>query len=87
MLTTDWISASARTVTHMEAYLRELKQQATHVAERIDPVDRGYFTADEDDQVQALLVSYRQARQALLDLIRDGRTVAATRQTTTTRCS
>ena len=76
MLSKNWISTTARTVVHIHGFLRDLKQQATRVAEQITPERRGYFTAHEDDQVHALLVSYWQTRQALLDLIRDCRAVA-----------
>ena len=62
-------AANARTVKHLHAYLRELRDHASELEESIQAVDRGYFVADEDDAVRGLLVSYWQTRNALLELI------------------
>lgn len=67
------IDRGIRTINHLTQYIAELKGQASQLQESIDPVARGYFSATEDDQVSALLVSYCQCRAALLDLIDDYR--------------
>lgn len=67
------IATNARTVVHLADYFGELKQAASQVAANISAVDRGYFTPDEDEQVQAILVSYLQSRSAFYDLINDCR--------------
>jgi len=61
--------AGVRTVTNLAAYLEELKAAATQLAGRVGAGRRGYFTPSEEEQVLGLLVSYRQTRSALLELI------------------
>jgi hypothetical protein len=63
------LALGVRTVKQIADYFAELKQSATAVAERVAAQRRGYFTPDEDDDTQALLVSYWQTRHALFDLI------------------
>jgi hypothetical protein len=63
------IKNGARAVPQLAEYLEELKQSAGALNIEIDPVGRGYFVADEEEQMQALLVSYWQTRSALHELI------------------
>ena len=70
------IQSEVETVTYLAEYFDELKNAARRVATTINAVDRGYFTADEDEQVQAILVSYLQSRAALYDLINECRNYA-----------
>ena len=65
--------SNVQTVKHLAEYFAELKTTAIQVASTISAVDRGYFTAGEDEKVQAILVSYLQSRGALYDLINDAR--------------
>lgn len=68
MTTTD-LPAAARTVIHVAEFFGELKARSSQLAERISPSERGYFTPDEEEPAQSLLVSYWQARNALFELI------------------
>lgn len=70
------IHSNIETVIYLAEYFGELKNAARQVASTINAVDRGYFTADEDEQVQAILVSYLQSRAALYDLIDESRDYA-----------
>jgi hypothetical protein len=63
------ISAGVRTVTHASNYFDELKAKAAVLAQRRSAHDRGYFTPNEEDEIRAVLVSYWQVRNALLELI------------------
>ena len=63
------IEAGVRTVVHLFGYVDELKQQAMVLRRQTPGQVRGYFTPAEDDNIRALLVSYRQSRAALLELI------------------
>jgi hypothetical protein len=63
------IANGARTIDQMAVYLEELKQSAGALNMEIDPVGRGYFVAEEEEQTHALLVSYCQTRAALHELI------------------
>jgi hypothetical protein len=58
-------------VEHLTTYLGELRVRAEEVAASISPISRGYFSPSEDDEIQALLISYYQTRRALLDLIHE----------------
>ena len=73
MLGVDWFASAQGTLLHLHRHLTDQKQRAEKVAQQIDPVGRGYFTAAEDDEIQAMLVSYLQTRQALFDLIQECR--------------
>lgn len=66
---TEELESGLRTVVQMAAYFRELKSRAAHIAERITPQERGYFTSLEEDDTRPVLVSYWHARNALFDLI------------------
>ena len=68
-MTDDQIASGVRTVTHLAVYIEELKDSASGLAESIDAVQRGYFTPEEDQAARAVLVSYWQSRNALLELI------------------
>ncbi len=70
------LEAGVRTVVHLAEYFAELKQKAQALTDSIDAVGRGFFSAGEDEQVQALLVSYWQSRSALFDLISECRDFA-----------
>jgi hypothetical protein len=63
------VAAGVRTVTHAAEYFDELRSAAAALAERRAASSRGYFTPTEEDEVRALLVSYWQARNALLELV------------------
>ena len=56
-------------VTHLHTFLEELKNKAQQMLEVGGPVQRGFFTPDEDEQVRCLLISYCQTRSALFELI------------------
>ena len=62
------LEAEISTVRHLAAYLSELQLSATEISTAISPTDRGYFSASEDEQVQAVLVSYWQTRSAAFGL-------------------
>jgi len=68
------ITSGIRTVTHVAAYFERLKQSARELADRATASERGYFTPDEEEAAQGLLVSYWQTRNALFDLITSFRT-------------
>lgn len=63
------LSAGVRTVTHTATYFEELKAKACQLAQRRAGEERGYLTPNEEDEIRGLLVSYWQARNALLELI------------------
>lgn len=65
------MESALRTVRHFHVYFSELLDQAATIAQSATAVDRGYFSASEDDQVTALVASYCQTRSAALDLIHD----------------
>ena len=64
----EHLEAEVSTVRHLAAYLSELQSAATEISTVISPVNRGYFSASEDEQVQAVLVSYWQTRSAAFSL-------------------
>ena len=68
--------SKVQAVIHLAEYLAELKCAAEKMATAITAIDRGYFSAEEDEWIQALLVSYLQTRGALYDLINDCRNYA-----------
>ncbi len=68
-MTPESIAAGIRTVTHAATYFDELKVTADALAERGEGESRGYLTPTEEDDILGLLVSYWQARNALLELI------------------
>ena len=63
------LDAGIRTVTHLATYLQQLQSDARKLVGQIQPQRRGYAIPEEDNQMRALLVSYCQARNALLELI------------------
>ncbi len=63
------ISSEIRCVSDVADYFDELKGVAVRLTESISPSNRGYFTPDEEQHVQGLLISYWQARCALFELI------------------
>ncbi|MBW3599521.1 MAG: hypothetical protein KY475_19890 [Planctomycetes bacterium] len=63
------IASRVRTVTHTAEYFEELKSFARDLAGRGAASGRGYFTPTEEEDLRALLISYWQARGALLELI------------------
>lgn len=63
------ISSGIRSVIHVAVYFEELKQSARDLTERAAASARGYFTPDEEEAAQGLLVSYWQTRNALFELI------------------
>ena len=65
----EQIAAGARTVAHMAVYFEELKASAGGLLATTNASQRGYFTPTEDESVRQLLISYWQARAALLDLV------------------
>lgn len=65
------MDSALRTVRHFHVYFSELLDQAAAISQSATAVDRGYFSASEDDQVTALVASYWQTRSAALDLIHD----------------
>lgn len=72
----DFVSAGARTVADLAVYFEELKASARAFDDAFGASHRGYFTPTEDEQLRQLLVSYCQARAALLELcteFRDGK--------------
>ena len=70
------LNSAIRSVTQIAGYFEELKQSAGELSKRVSASERGYFSPDEEDDVRALLVSYWQARNALLELITSFRTDA-----------
>ena len=64
----EQIVGGARTVAHLAVYFDELRQTALDHLGRGSAGERGFFTPSEDEAVRQLLVSYCQARAALLDL-------------------
>ncbi len=70
------ITSGIRSVIHLAAYFEELKQSARELVERATASERGYFTPDEEEAAQGLLVSYWQTRNALFELITSFRTEA-----------
>ncbi|MAV36471.1 MAG: hypothetical protein CMJ59_13570 [Planctomycetaceae bacterium] len=65
----DELDADIRTVTHLATYVQKLQDGARELVAQIRPQQRGYSTPQEDNQMRALLVSYCQVRNALLELI------------------
>lgn len=65
----DQISAGARTVTAVGRHFTELQTVAKHLLATLSVTKRGYFTPTEDEEVRHLLVSYWQARNALIELV------------------
>jgi hypothetical protein len=65
----DRIVAEARTVVQLAAHFDELKSRADRLLAEYTASQRGYFTPSEDEEVRHLLVSYRQARNALIELV------------------
>jgi hypothetical protein len=63
------IEAGIRTVTHVAKYFDELKTTARALAQSTVASERGYFAPSEEDPVQGVLISYWQARNAVLELI------------------
>lgn len=68
-MTPEELSADARTVLQLAEYFEELKLRAAQLKTEISPSERGYFTPDEEQQTQGILVSYWKARNALFELI------------------
>ena len=65
----DELHADIRAVTHLAGHMQALKANTRDLIVRISPQQRGYATPEEDNQIRGLLVSYCQARSALLELI------------------
>lgn len=63
------IISGIRSVSHVAVYFEELKQSARELVERASASERGYFTPEEEEETQGLLVSYWQTRNALFELI------------------
>lgn len=68
-MTPEQIAAGARTIAHLDVYFEELRQTALDRKQRVAARSRGYFTPSEDDETRHLLISYWQARCALLELV------------------
>lgn len=68
------ITSGIHCVIHVAGYFEELKRSARELIERAPASERGYFTPDEEDAAQGLLVSYWQTRNALFELITSFRT-------------
>ena len=65
----EQISAGARTVATVARHFAELQADAKHLLATLAVSKRGYFTPTEDEEVRHLLVSYWQARNALIELV------------------
>ena len=65
----EQITAGARTVTAVARHFSELTADAKHLLVTLSVSKRGYFTPTEDEEVRHLLVSYWQARNALIELV------------------
>ncbi len=65
----EQITAGARTVTAVARHFAELTADAKHLLATLSVTKRGYFTPTEDEEVRHLLVSYWQARNALIELV------------------
>lgn len=65
------VDSVLRTARHLVNFLGETKSNAAQLATSLDAVEKGYFSPTQDEQAQALLVTYTQVRAALLDLIHD----------------
>ncbi|MGE0755871.1 MAG: YiiX/YebB-like N1pC/P60 family cysteine hydrolase [Pirellulaceae bacterium] len=63
------LAAGIRTVKQVADYFAELKVQAAALVERIGAQQRGYFLPEEEEDTQALLVSYWKMRSALFDVV------------------
>ncbi len=68
-MTSEQITAGARTVGHLAEFFEELKQAAGELIEKGSAGRRGYFTPTEDDAVRRLQISYCKSRSALLEVI------------------
>jgi hypothetical protein len=66
---TEELATCTRTVVHLAGYFGELKAAVRRLQQQIAPSARGYFTPEEEDAVRGVLVSYWQARAALLEVI------------------
>ncbi|MBC7856585.1 MAG: hypothetical protein IAF94_24415 [Pirellulaceae bacterium] len=65
----EQIAAGARTVTAVARHFSELTADAKHLLATLSVTKRGYFTPTEDEEVRHLLVSYWQARNALIEMV------------------
>ena len=65
----EQVAAGARTVTAVARHFGELQANAKHLLATLSVSKRGYFTPTEDEEVRHLLVSYWQARNALIELV------------------
>lgn len=63
------LESASRTVAAVAAYFEELKAAARALKGTVQARTRGYFTPGEDEETRHLLVSYVQARNALLELV------------------
>lgn len=60
--------AAVRTVTHLADHMQRLRSSAEELKAAIS-VERGFFSPSEDDQIQAIWISYYKSRAALHELI------------------
>ncbi len=63
------LAGDARTVAAVAALFRELTQTVTALSKSFAVRQRGYFLPGEDEQLRQLLVSYWQARCALIEVV------------------
>ncbi len=64
------LSDGARTVEHVADHFQSLQSSAQQLLNEFTASERGYFTPSEDEETRHLLVSYWQARNALVELVR-----------------
>lgn len=62
-------SQSPRALMDLAAHFERLKATAMQLKQQTAARQRGYFTPEEDERTRRLLVSYRQGRAALFDIV------------------
>ena len=63
------IVAGARTVLNVALHFTDLRESVDHLLATLHGSQRGFFTPSEDEQIRQTLVSYWQARNALIELV------------------
>ena len=70
----SWFRQASAAASNFAGYVAELKDRAARVVNAVEVQRQGYFSAEQDDEVRALLASYCQCRNAMLDLVQDCQT-------------
>lgn len=64
----DPVASGAKTVADLGRFFDEMRDRCTVLQQQLGARERGYFRPDEDERVRQLLVSYWNARSALLEI-------------------